>query len=252
VDGELPPPPASGYDPLRTVDGKKYYLPFDYNLVSQSRAGGYNYNPLGPSCWFTYGEGKSFTPSHPFPAEAVARQVRLGYKRGAGNVLLATAPDHSGRIRPEDAEQLRRLGRILGGEEPGLSKSASQGCRAEASSVWEDKPEWVAGKAVDGDSETRWGGGVGTKQGWLELDLGTAGRFDSVLIQEGWGRIQRFELQVKDNDQWRTLLQGKTIGPHFLRSIPPTTARHVRLNILEASDVPTIWEFQLFSGAKTE
>jgi hypothetical protein len=40
VDGELTPPPVTGHDPFRTVDGKTYYLPFDYNLVSQSRQGG--------------------------------------------------------------------------------------------------------------------------------------------------------------------------------------------------------------------
>jgi hypothetical protein len=113
VDGELTPPPATGHNPFRKVGDKTYYLPFDYNLVSQCRRGGYEYDPLGPSCWFTYGEGKGFKPSHPFPAETVAKQIQLGWKRGAANVLLATAPDHTGRIRPEDVEQLRRLGKIL-------------------------------------------------------------------------------------------------------------------------------------------
>jgi len=118
LDGELTPPPAAGHKPLRTVDGQTYYLPFYYNLVSQSRPGGYKYDPLGPSCWFTYGEGKKFPPSHPFPAEALAKQIRLGWSRGAANVLLATAPDHTGRMRPEDVEQLRQLGEILRREKP--------------------------------------------------------------------------------------------------------------------------------------
>ena len=113
VDGELTPPPATGHNPLRTVDGKTYYLPFDYNLVSQARPGGIKYDPLGPSCWFTYGGGKKFPASHPFPAEALAKQIRLGWSRGAANVLLATAPDHTGRMRPEDVEQLRQLGKLL-------------------------------------------------------------------------------------------------------------------------------------------
>ena len=116
VNGELVPPPATGHDPLRTVDGKTYYLPFEYSLVSQSREGGIKYDPLGPSCWFTYGEGRGFADSHPFPAEAVAEGVRLGWKRGAANVLLATAPDHTGRMRPEDIKQLRRLGELLAGD----------------------------------------------------------------------------------------------------------------------------------------
>ncbi len=83
---------------------KTYYLPFDYNLVSQSREGGYTYDPLGTSCSLTYGEGKRFKLSHPFPAEKVAKQIQFGWKRRAANVLLATAPDHSSRMRPEDVE----------------------------------------------------------------------------------------------------------------------------------------------------
>ena len=245
LDGELTPPPAAGHNPFRTVGGKKHYLPFDYNLVLQSRVGGYDNDPLGPSCWFTYGEGRNFTPSHAFPAEAVAGQIRLGWKRGAANVLLATAPDFTGRMRAEDVEQLRRLGRILRGEEPALPKPISQGCQATASSVWENNSKWAAEKAVDGNSETRWGGGVGAKRGWLELDLGRAKRFNAVLIEEGWGRIQRFEIQVKDNDKWRTIIKGKEVGPYFLRQITTTNARNIRLKILEARDVPTIWEFQL-------
>lgn len=115
VNGELVPPPAAGHDAFRTVDGKTYYLPIEYSLVSQSRKGGIKYDPLGPSCWFTYGDGRGFTPSQPFPAEAVAERVRLGHDRGAANVLLATAPDHSGRMRPEDIEQLRRIRKLVRG-----------------------------------------------------------------------------------------------------------------------------------------
>jgi hypothetical protein len=118
IDGELTLPPAAGHNRLRTVEGKTYYLPFDYNRVSQSRKGGYEDDPLGPSCWFTYGAGRGFAPSRPFSAEAVAAQIRLGWKRGAANVLLATAPDYTGRMRPEDVEQLRRLGTILRDDRP--------------------------------------------------------------------------------------------------------------------------------------
>jgi hypothetical protein len=117
VDGELTPPPVTGHNPFRKVGSNTYYLPFDYNLVSQSRPGGIAYDSLGRSCWFTYGTGRKFTPSRPFSAEALAKQIRLGWKRGAANVLLATAPDHTGRMRPEDVEQLRSLGKILHGDE---------------------------------------------------------------------------------------------------------------------------------------
>jgi hypothetical protein len=34
---------------------------------------------------------------------------------------------------------------------------------------------------------------------------------------------------------------------HFSTTVKPVTAQHVRLNILEAIDVPTIWEVQLYA-----
>lgn len=46
--------------------------------------------------------------------------------------------------------------------------------------------------------------------------------------------------------QWRTIYFGTTIGADFIAKFEPVTARYVRLNILEATDVPTIWEVQLF------
>jgi Alpha-L-fucosidase len=104
VDGELVPPPATGHSPLRTVEGKTYYLPFDYNLVSHTRPGGIKYDPLGPSCWFTYGEGKGFAPSRPFPADAVAKQIRLGWSRGGSQCTVGDGP------RPHGSDAARGCG----------------------------------------------------------------------------------------------------------------------------------------------
>jgi hypothetical protein len=85
----------------------------------------------------------------------------------------------------------------------------------------------------------------------LEFDLGAKKRFDSVVIEEGWGRVQRYELQIKVGEQWRTILSGEGIGAHLTRRIPAATARFVRLNLLEARNTPTIWEFQLFDARET-
>ena len=116
LNGEVTLPPESGHVAIRKIGGKSYYLPFEYEPESQGRAAS------GDPCWFTYGEGKNFKPSHPFPPEAVAKRIRLGWERGAANVLLATAPDHTGRMRVEDVEQLRQIGRILRYEIPTVPK----------------------------------------------------------------------------------------------------------------------------------
>jgi alpha-L-fucosidase len=53
-------------------------------------------------------------------------------------------------------------------------------------------------------------------------------------------------LQWFDGSAWQNFWTGTTIGNQWSQSFPPITSRLVRLNILNASDGPTIWEFQLF------
>jgi hypothetical protein len=68
-----------------------------------------------------------------------------------------------------------------------------------------------------------------------------------VLIDEAYeGRVSKFELQAKQGDAWQTIFTGETIGRHFTRTFPSITAQQLRLNILDASEGPTITEFQVF------
>jgi hypothetical protein len=56
------------------------------------------------------------------------------------------------------------------------------------------------------------------------------------------------EYQV--GDVWKPLVTGATIGGEKTLDFAPVTARQFRLNILKASEVPTIEEFQLFPPAE--
>ena len=123
----------------------------------------------------------------------------------------------------------------------------SEKAKATASNVYQNRPEFSPDKAVDGRGDTRWATDAGTHQAWLELDLGTAKTFRRARISEAFpNRVQKFELQQWDGSQWKTFCTGTTIGDSWLQSFAPVTAQRVRLNVLEATDGPTIWEFQLF------
>ena len=111
-------------------------------------------------------------------------------------------------------------------------------------------PGYPTELAFDGDPGTRWGGAVDSKSGWLGTDLGIPKTFNHVWISEAYDRVRKFELQIKTEDAWRTIHTGTTLGPDYSANFEPVTAQHVRLNILEATDVPTIWEFQLFAPKK--
>jgi alpha-L-fucosidase len=94
---------------------------------------------------------------------------------------------------------------------------------------------------------TRWGGAPDSKDGWLTIELAEPKTFSHVRISEAFDRIQKFEIQIQQDGQWRTIYTGTTMGENFSAAFDPVTAQHVRLNILEATHVPTIWEVQLLA-----
>ena len=131
-------------------------------------------------------------------------------------------------------------------------RSLTTGKSAKASNVFQHNPDYGPDKAVDDDADTRWATDFGTRQAWLEVDLGQSATFASVCIDEcvDFGqRVRAFELQYRSGDAWKTFYKGSTIGPEFTAKFDPIRARHVRLNILDASEGPTIYEFQLFAPA---
>jgi len=124
--------------------------------------------------------------------------------------------------------------------------SAKKPCSA--SGIW--SKDYSAAMAFDGDKSTRWGAKPGARSGWLSVDLGEPTTFDRVVILEApWNRVQKFQLQCREGDEWRTFHEGTKLGNFRLR-FEPVAAQHVRLNVLEATDVPTIWEVQFFAAAE--
>ena len=122
------------------------------------------------------------------------------------------------------------------------------GVQATASNVYQNQEDYSADKAFDGDPETRWATDAGTKQAWLEVDLGKPTTFSRVAIDE-WGdggkRIQSFELQYQSDNGWKTFYRGATVGAKWEKSFDPMEARRIRLNIIEATEGPTINELQI-------
>ena len=92
---------------------------------------------------------------------------------------------------------------------------------------------------MDDDVFTRWAADAGTQQAWLEVDLGEPTTFNRARISEEFDRVQEFELQYREGNEWRTFARGSKIGPAYSSQFESVTARHVRFNILKATDAPT-------------
>ena len=130
------------------------------------------------------------------------------------------------------------------------SSSLAFGKKATASNVFQNDPTYSPEKAFDDDPSTRWGCDWGTTSVWLEVDLGEPLTFDHCYISEPYGRVQKFEIQIQKDGQWCPCYSGTTIGEDFQAGFAAVTAQHVRLNLLETTDGPSIWEFQILAPKK--
>lgn len=100
--------------------------------------------------------------------------------------------------------------------------------------------------AFDNDSQSRWATDSGTKQAWLAVDLGKEYSVRSVRIDEAYAyRVQKFEFQYRNGQEWKTIFTGQKIGMGFQQTFAPVVAREFRLNVLDATDGPTIIELNL-------
>jgi alpha-L-fucosidase len=101
-------------------------------------------------------------------------------------------------------------------------------------------------EAFDGNPSTRWATDSGTKQAWIARDLEKPTPVARLRINEAIAeRVRKFEFQYRDGNSWKTIFTGEKIGKNFTRTFPSVTAREFRLNILDATDGPTITEIEL-------
>ena len=127
------------------------------------------------------------------------------------------------------------------------SDSIAFGKTATASEFYQNSQTYSPARAFDDDPSTRWGCNYGAHAAWLQVDLGEPYTFRTAWISEPYGRVRKFELQARQGDEWQTFHHGTTIGDNLMVEFAPVTTRHVRLNLLETTEGPSIWEFQLFA-----
>jgi alpha-L-fucosidase len=183
------------------------------------------------------------------PAEALLKDY-LGAVKYGNIFSIDVGPDYNGKLRRIDVETLRKVGEMIRmGPRAWPATALSEGKQAKASSAW--GPGYTADKAFDGDEATRWGAAAGMRTGWLEVDLGkeqTIGKAN--VIETSFPRTEVFAIEYKDGDNWKPLVTGTTIAGKKAYEFRPVNARHFRLNITKANEVPTIEEFQVFPADK--
>jgi alpha-L-fucosidase len=168
-----------------------------------------------------------------------------------GNIFsIDLGPDYRGRLRDIDVATLRQVGELIRNPPPTAADALSRGKKASTSGTWA-QAGYEADKAVDGETSTRWGAAADARSAWLEVDLGQQQRVGRAVISElQYPRTRQFAIEYLDGQTWKPLAKGTTIEGTKVLDFPPVTARQFRLNILDASEVPTIEEFGVYPPAK--
>ncbi len=183
------------------------------------------------------------------PAEKIYADY-LGAKRYGNIFSLDVGPMPSGKLRPIDVRTLQKVGHYIRGKIE-LPLPASQGKKATASSTWQANKGFGPSAAFDGNRHTRWGAAENSRNGWLEVDLGKPTVIGRAVIDEGsWSRVQRYALEYQRGELWKPIATGTTLGPRKELKFKPVSGQRFRLNVLEANEVPTILELELWADEK--
>jgi alpha-L-fucosidase len=169
-----------------------------------------------------------------------------------GVLLLNIPPDRRGLFHDNDIAALRSFKKIL---DETFKVNLAQGKTASASNYRFNHAKFSPMNILDHDKESYWAAEDGVLRASLTIDLGREEIFDRIELQEPirFGqRIARFTVEGEIDNTWKQIADGTTIGYKRLLRIDPLRSQRVRLNILEAHDVPALSNFGLYKASEKE
>ena len=164
-----------------------------------------------------------------------------------GTLLLNFPIDRHGLIHEIDEKESAAFAKAV---DERFAVNLAEKKKAAASSVYGNKPQYGADKAVDGNNETYWTTTDGTTTGTLTIDLGKPTPFNNLLVQEYirlGQRVKAFKVEALVDGNWQELTKQTTIGYKRLLRFPTVTARQVRLVITDAKSNPLISNIALYN-----
>lgn len=233
--GPLADPTAAGPYAEKAATNRYLLAEFTYPILPPHQGG---------AMWF-YSLPKHDNLVH--PAVKLYRDY-LGAEKFGNIFSINIGPNYEGKIRDVDVAVLREVGRMIR-EKMVLPVPPSEGHKITASSVWQNQYGTYGPKrASDSDFDSRWGAAEGSRSGWLEIAFDKPTEVRYALVDESsFPRTRAFTLEYEDAGAWKPILTGTTLGELKRLDFPsPVTATRFRLNITEATEVPTINEFQLW------
>ncbi|HEX8327683.1 MAG TPA: alpha-L-fucosidase [Hymenobacter sp.] len=113
-------------------------------------------------------------------------------------------------------------------------------------------PTEGAQSLLDGDRETRWTAAKGERSATAAVNLGKPTSISCLIVDEPWHpwerKSQQLQLQYKQGSEWKTATTTKTGGAGHIEKFNPVTAQEFRLVVTNATNEPSLLEWQLYGA----
>jgi alpha-L-fucosidase len=180
--------------------------------------------------------------------------IDIYYKSVGRNALLLLnlPPDKRGLIHENDVEALQTFRKTI---DETFAEDMTKGASVTAGNHRLNHKKFASENILDDNADTYWATDDSVLTSDLTIRLPEEKLFDRILIREPikYGqRISEFEIEIMDDNGWKSVFQGTTIGYKRLIRIPAVKASRVRLRILEANNAIALSRFGLFKSSENE
>jgi alpha-L-fucosidase len=221
-------PGQSSYpDSPKGIRDGKYWMPAECDVPLRSG-------------WFFHANEKPKTPNQLF--DLYLKSVG----RGAG-LDLGLAPDTRGLLNDDDVASLKAFGAIVA-----KTFSANLGENAKITTTNSRGEKFNSNFLLDRNKNTYWATADEIKEATITLEYKAAISFDIISLQEYiplGQRVDNYTIEIFENNQWRTIAAGASIGAKRLIKInQPLHTTKVRIK-LSAPVCITLCEVGLYKAS---
>ncbi|WP_284645163.1 alpha-L-fucosidase [Paenibacillus silviterrae] len=174
------------------------------------------------------------------------------YNRSVGHnatLLMNVPPDRRGLITDYDKNRLVEFRSYLDNV-----YNTNLAADAVATATETRGTLFAAGNMLDQNENTYWSTSDGVTNASITVNLGSAKAFDIIRLQEYiplGQRVTSFHVEVYENNAWKTVYTGVTIGHKKLITFPTVIASQIRVNITGAQASPTLHSIGIHKSLNT-
>jgi alpha-L-fucosidase len=160
------------------------------------------------------------------------------------NLLLNVPPDRRGLLHENDVKSLLAFRELLKKE---FETELAKGKKITATSF--RGKGYEPSKVNDGNPETYWATKDSQTSGDIIIDMGDEKEVNRIILQEYiklGQRVQEFKVFAFSEGEWKSIVDGTTIGHKIIRKFPVIKTSKIKITISKSKACPLISNAELY------